>query len=238
MKIPKIIHQTWKDNKPPIELKQFVQSWLKYHPDWEYKLWTDDQNRSFIKRNYSWFLDIYDSYPYNIQRVDAIRYFILLDYGGVYVDLDFECLKSIEPLLRNKDCVMGLEPSLHCDLHKVDKIISNAFMASIPNHSFLQGIIADLISYNAILDPNSKKAQDNYILSTTGPFMINRVFDHISDTGYLDLLPSKYLFPLNIFELERLIDYEIPEYLHEKIADAYAIHYHMGTWWKSSVPMK
>ena len=44
--------------------------------------------RDFVAENYSWFLDTFDNYDQPIQRADAIRYFILVHYGGVYIDLD------------------------------------------------------------------------------------------------------------------------------------------------------
>ena len=37
---------------------------------------------------YEWFLETWDAYPYNIERADAIRYFVLHHYGGIYLDLD------------------------------------------------------------------------------------------------------------------------------------------------------
>ncbi len=37
---------------------------------------------------YPWFLDTWDAYPFDIERADAIRYFALAHYGGVYLDLD------------------------------------------------------------------------------------------------------------------------------------------------------
>ena len=37
---------------------------------------------------YPWFLETWDAYPFNIERADAIRYFVLAHYGGVYIDLD------------------------------------------------------------------------------------------------------------------------------------------------------
>lgn len=37
---------------------------------------------------YPWFLETFDSYPYPIQRADAIRYFVLHHFGGIYIDLD------------------------------------------------------------------------------------------------------------------------------------------------------
>ena len=90
--IPKIIHQTWKNETIPDKWKTYHQSWKTHFPTLEYKhiLWTDKDNREFIKENYNWFLETFDNYPKNIQRADAIRYFILYHYGGIYADLDCE----------------------------------------------------------------------------------------------------------------------------------------------------
>lgn len=62
MPIPKIIHQTWRDKRIPAAFRPYVDSWRKCHPDWEYRLWTDRDNRRFIKEHYRWFLEQYDAY--------------------------------------------------------------------------------------------------------------------------------------------------------------------------------
>jgi inositol phosphorylceramide mannosyltransferase catalytic subunit len=33
-------------------------------------------------------LETFDGYQFPIQRADAIRYFVLAYYGGIYIDLD------------------------------------------------------------------------------------------------------------------------------------------------------
>ena len=106
--IPKIIHQTWETNNIPYDVykKEWVESWKKNHPDWEYKLWTDEDRRALIKRHYLWFLKIYDSYELDIMRADAARYFILHYCGGLYADLDYECLKNIEPLISDYNLIL------------------------------------------------------------------------------------------------------------------------------------
>ena len=43
---------------------------------------------SLTAYRYPWFLETWDNYPFNIERADAIRYFVLAHYGGVYIDLD------------------------------------------------------------------------------------------------------------------------------------------------------
>jgi hypothetical protein len=57
-------------------------------------LWTDATARLFIQTHYPSFLATYDSYEYNIQRADAIRYFVLHRYGGIYMDLDVSAVFS------------------------------------------------------------------------------------------------------------------------------------------------
>ena len=52
------------------------------------QLWTDKKAREFIAAEYPWFLETFDGYTYPIQRADAIRYFVLHHFGGIYIDLD------------------------------------------------------------------------------------------------------------------------------------------------------
>lgn len=95
LRIPRIIHQTWKTKDVPSPLDQLPQTWKEYLPNWEYILWTDEMNREFVCKHFPDFLEKYDTYPCNIQRADAIRYLLLKVYGGLYVDMDFECLENI-----------------------------------------------------------------------------------------------------------------------------------------------
>ncbi len=107
LRIPRIIHQTWKTKDVPSPLDQLPQTWKEYLPNWEYILWTDEMNREFVCKHFPDFLEKYDTYPCNIQRADAIRYLLLKVYGGLYVDMDFECLENIEFLLEGSDFIVG-----------------------------------------------------------------------------------------------------------------------------------
>jgi mannosyltransferase OCH1-like enzyme len=52
------------------------------------QVWGEKESRDFIEKEYPWVLRTYDGYRYPVQRVDALRYFLMLHYGGIYVDLD------------------------------------------------------------------------------------------------------------------------------------------------------
>jgi mannosyltransferase OCH1-like enzyme len=87
--IPKIIHQTYKTFDSIPDKWLYTQQLVRTHnADFEYMFWTDVTLREFLHANYPYFLSTYDSYRYTIQRIDAVRYFLLYHYGGFYIDLD------------------------------------------------------------------------------------------------------------------------------------------------------
>ena len=129
--IPKILHQTWVNESVPMRWATAQQSCLYYHADWEYWLWTDETAHNFIKKHYSWFMPTFEAYPHPIQRVDALRYFILYHYGGIYLDLDLNCRKPFTPLL-----------TLTAWLRLTTPVgVSNDSMGFAKHHPFLEYII-------------------------------------------------------------------------------------------------
>ena len=98
--IPKIIHQTWKDENIPEKWIDSVNSCKRVYSDFTYMLWTDEKMEEFIKNEHSWFYDTYMGYPHHIQRCDAFRYFVLYTYGGIYLDMDITCLKDLKDFLK------------------------------------------------------------------------------------------------------------------------------------------
>ena len=66
----------------------------------EYMLWTDDLSRRLVETYYPTYLHMFDSYKYPIQRADAIRYFVLHHFGGIYMDLDIGCRRRLDSLLQ------------------------------------------------------------------------------------------------------------------------------------------
>lgn len=137
MAIPKIIHQVWEgrtEPEMPIRLKILARTWKEKNSDWEYHLWNGEEMDELVETHFPEYLDMYKNFPYNVQRWDTIRYMILYIYGGVYTDLDTECFKPIESLLNNKDLCFGEEPPEHNVYNCGNRLIGNAFMASIQNN--------------------------------------------------------------------------------------------------------
>eukprot|EP01048_Picozoa_sp_COSAG05_P014236 COSAG05_NODE_1593_length_4463_cov_18.956920_2_plen_338_part_00 len=168
--VPHIFHQTWKTREVGQVFEQRIRSWIKYNPAWEYKFWTDDDNRALIKEHFPTYLDMFDGYSSPIMRADAIRYFILYKYGGVYADLDFEALRPLEPYLKPETGVLlGQEPLAHARvLYDQPRMLCNAVMISCPGHPFWKAVLAEL---------QSRYDQGIKTVRATGPRMLNDVVD-------------------------------------------------------------
>ncbi|KAK3308507.1 nucleotide-diphospho-sugar transferase [Chaetomium strumarium] len=142
--IPKLIHHVfhnWHDpgnDVLPKEWAEIRKGCMDLNPDFEFRLWTEKASRDFIEREYPWFLRTYDGYRYPVQRVDAVRYFLMLHYGGIYMDLDNGCKTSLTPLLYYPVFVTdGGQGAL-----------SNNILGSRPHHPFWNRLTLSLIPYD------------------------------------------------------------------------------------------
>ncbi len=192
MKIPPIIHQTWKNDKLPKAFELLSRTWKDMLPGWEYRLWTDDMNREFVKSHYPDFLEKFDTYPNKIQRADAIRYLLLQTYGGLYVDLDFECIDpEFITLLENADFVAGKEPYVHARRYGMEYIICNALMASIPSHPFLEHTIQRMMTH-----PQGWNVRDvGDILASTGPFLLTDAYKTYTEKDNETIIEPELRWP-------------------------------------------
>ena len=97
--IPKVIHYFWfgKASLPSITVK-CINSWRKYLPDYEIKLW-DETNFDVDMIPYT--KEAYESKKWAFVS-DYARFYILYYYGGIYLDTDVEIIKNIDIFLSNR----------------------------------------------------------------------------------------------------------------------------------------
>lgn len=228
--IPKIIHQIWSgiDQPLPSLFRKLGETWQEYHSDWQFEFWDDERMNSFVRNFYPQYEDLYNRYPYNIQRWDAIRYLILDQMGGVYIDFDYECLENIEPLLVGRSCVFAMEPDIHAKFFNKPMVFNNALMGSIPAHSFMKKVIKYVFSEKPLQHDTSDKMV--CVLNTTGPWMLGELYSKFKDKESIYLIPAKYVSPFNKMEAEAVFNGAKSDYLEDKIQEAYAIHYFVGAW--------
>lgn len=141
--IPRIIHQTWRS---PVYDREdgSPESWKTRNPDWTYRLWTDADLEDFVAAEFPDFLDLYRSYPNPVQRADLGRYMLLHRFGGVYADMDTDCLASLDAIATDDRVILCEEPRLHWDAHLMvglDRLFFNGTMASPAGHPFWKHVI-------------------------------------------------------------------------------------------------
>lgn len=162
--IPKIIHQTWKTKEIPEQWQEAVNACREKHPDFRYILWTDEAMEKFMLKYFPQYYDMYMEYPYNIQRCDAFRYFVLYKYGGIYLDMDIKCKKSLNAYLDNE---LVFVKSMN-----ITSSYTNSFIMSVPKHPFFASCIQNLETYKDYLYYAGKHF---HVIFSTGPGFINKM---------------------------------------------------------------
>jgi mannosyltransferase OCH1-like enzyme len=150
-KIPKIIHFIWLGPSAfPRTSVENMRSWQAHHPDWIMKFWTDRERippLSTMEVNYVadfTFLKLqaeYDEASNWCEKSDILRYEILFQEGGIYVDHNAHCLKSFHSLHQGYDFFACLElPHPAYDDHIITAGIG--IIGARPHHPVLGGALA------------------------------------------------------------------------------------------------
>ncbi|KAM0215317.1 hypothetical protein ACHAPA_004035 [Fusarium lateritium] len=207
--IPRIFHQTSANETVPEAWKDLVKSCRDAYSDFEYKHWTDEKARDFISEEYPWFVDTWDTFPFNIQRADAIRYFVLHHYGGIYLDMDTFCNNTI-PLHQ----IEGNGAKHHAVFKSTTPTgVSNDMMITSPNHPAFTKALSRIQLYNDISRPISHILPHAAVMISAGPLFLTMALKN-----YLleqPSLPEKTVQVINATELEPyLTDFEGASWHH------------------------
>ncbi len=223
-RIPRIVHQIWLGSPVPTEFRQWMDSW--HHEGWEYKLWTDEEIAK---------LPMYNRVLYNQvenlgEKSDIARLEILNQYGGIYVDTDFECLNIsiFDELHQGFDFYIGFEPLEHGYTNKFNmNKFCNALIGSRSDHPLLRDLIENI--------------QANYLayrrccsaIQRTGPSYLTRIICEFETVGAHDMrniyLPCTFFYPINEPEIRKASDFEL--WIPKETA---GIHYWYGSWTNNS----
>lgn len=230
--IPKIIHQIWSEVYEPLPkmFQELGDTWKYFHKDWQYVVWNDEKIEQFVHNYFPLYTKLFNGFAYNVQRWDTIRYLILYQMGGLYVDFDYECVDSVENVLRG-DCCFALEPEDH-RLPFVDPnfpYFNNAFMAAIPSHPFMKKVIDSVFQKDLSFLP-ADKTRFEHVLCTTGPGMLSEEYAKYANKESVYLIPAEYVSPFSSPEIRSMWQGEIKEEWEERLQKAVAVHYFMGTW--------
>lgn len=140
--IPNIIHQTWKSKTElPENFAKWRNSFLELNSNFVHNLYDDNDNRAFIIKHLPELLPLYNSFSREILRVDFVRAVYLFFYGGIYADMDVQCLKPLDRYLNLSGVYLARMGS---DKH-FEHSIPNAIMSSSKDCGFWIFYISNII---------------------------------------------------------------------------------------------
>lgn len=77
------------------------------------------------------------------------RYVVLYEFGGVYADLDTECLKPLDRILYKYPCVISPEPYEHSSLiYNTEFLVTNSVMFCRAKHPFLAQVMESIPEFS------------------------------------------------------------------------------------------
>jgi mannosyltransferase OCH1-like enzyme len=168
----------------PTEFYEYQQTWLEHHPGWELKFWTEEtlpqpeelrRPEAAEKLRAPW------------ERGDIFRLECLWRWGGVHVDTDFECKRSIEPLIGDAEVFVGFR--------KAGKL-NGALMGSVPGHPLVDRALRTIQEQKSY---GKSMATGDNLKGTSGPEFIDSIF--LDQPGVL-LVPPGCFYPRTPEELD------------------------------------
>ena len=182
--IPRILHHIWIGPDPlPGDQRPWIKSWKRHHPGWEHRLWTEDDLPEDPIRP-----EILERLRAPVERADILRLEILYRHGGVYLDTDLECLRSLDPVLADEDFV-GV-------CHKPGRI-TNTAIASVPGHPLLEEALGEVRPMEMYWTNASERLKE-----VAGPLLLERL---VADYPDVKLLEPPVFFPSTPQERERAV---------------------------------
>jgi inositol phosphorylceramide mannosyltransferase catalytic subunit len=183
----------------PPHLTGYLARWRELHPGWEFTLWSDDtlpvlRHQRFVDDPARWSPK---SNP-GQYKANLVRYELLYDLGGVWVDCDLEPLRPIDRLIDGATCFAAWETQ--------DVWVNNAFIGCTTGHPAM-GEIVDGIP-ESIVSKSRKRSTWQ-----TGPRYVTPILAERLDVTVFD---QRLIYPYRWDQLDRA-DGEFP--------GAYAVHH-------------
>ena len=189
MKIPRKIHQTVENLQQVLpEYVHNRQEMSRLNPLWEVKLYTSDDREDFIRSAYG--KEILNAYlsidrRYGAARADFFRYLVVLNLGGLYLDIKATATKPLDTIICEEDTFIVAQWPTYIDGVDMSSVgrhkelsfreYQNWFVLGAPKHVILERLVEEILrnikSYNPFINGVGKMG----VLRTTGPIAYSKV---------------------------------------------------------------
>lgn len=206
--IPKVIHYIWLGGNPlPKIAEKCIKSWKKYCPDYEIKRW-DESNVDIDCCTYC--RQAYDAKKFAFAS-DILRFKILEQEGGIYLDIDVELLKPLDDLLDNK---------LICGFENETYIAPGLILGAEPGEKLIQELIKEYEDKSFRITPGMKNQETICAIFTR----------KLGNLGFAINNTTQAIEGIKIYSSEYFCPKSMSDGKIYKTADTYSIHHYASTW--------
>lgn len=210
--IPKKIHYCWFGGNPlPDSVKNCINSWKKFCPNYEIIEWNES---NYDVHKIPYISEAYKNKKYAFVS-DYARLDIIYNEGGFYLDTDVELIKSLDNL-SSEHCFMGME--------EPGRVATGLGFGAEKGHPFVK---MNMIEYEDKLF--NTKALETCVDVTTNlllsqGLMQENLYQKIND---ISIYPSEFFCPFSM-KTQKM----------EITKKTYSIHHYDSTWYGNGVSGK
>ena len=168
-KIPKVIHYIWLGSEIPKKVQQIINNNKQFFQGYKVKIWTEDNMPPLNK---------FAQYAYNEKKwafvSDYLRFYILYNEGGIYLDTDMEVLKSLDDLLQYP---------FFSGWDRTGQYVYAGIIGSMAKNNYVENILK---KYDEV--------EEEYY--PTSPQIMTDCYVEYQDKERLKIFESKYFYPL------------------------------------------
>ena len=176
------------------------------------KLWNKDDCLKLIEEHFKDYVKLWNFFRYDIQRVDFMKYCILYQYGGIYMDCDAYPVRDLCELYNHDYFFTKFVPRNH---------ISNSIMGAKPKNDIWTKIITEI--EKSTYEKQNMEIYDIWkarlVFQTTGQRVIKRVNGN-----------------KNMFEYSSIINDD--KKIYNEISNPYFIDHNVSAWCNSVSSLK
>lgn len=208
--IPKVIHYFWIGTKPLGEKEiHCIASWKKFCPDYEIRLWNEE--------NYDFSINRYMREALKTKKYgfvpDYARLDVIYRYGGIYLDTDVELVKPLDDLLELKG---------FCGFENKYKVNLGQIFAAEAGHNIIKVMRDEYEGMSFFNENGSLNTTASPVIQTKSLRSVGLKTDgkkQILENGFT-VFPADYFSPYD-FETETV----------KQTSNTYSIHHYAATWY-------
>lgn len=220
--VPSIIHQVWLGDEPSVNISECLKTVQNINFAFEYYLWDEEKLlndfcEQFPKQKVK-LLKLLNLQISSAAKVDLIRFIILYEIGGIYIDADFQFINPIPHRFLETEVILAAEPFG----------LTNALIGMTPRHPLAKRMVDTVWKNICEIDISSTN-----IVSRTGPVQFQKVVRNIAlYNNFKTFIIPPHILGLVPFQKKYFLKkfYENSNFENNLPADVIAVHHYEGSW--------